>query len=513
MSGTAPLELSIDPASPLLPNRVGITWHGRPGILRLDPLLQFRESDLSEEVLFLNRDRNGRQIEYLSYTTGRTERDRTLLPEMANLLSRVSNRSVSEADLVQLCEQSRAATPSVEALWNRPEEKQEEIGEYELLSELGRGGMGVVYLARQRSLGRLVALKTLPSDLGDDEVTLARFRREIRHLALCDSPYVVKLLASGTMPDGRLFYTMEYIQGSDLEHVWRELSQSPAQDSFSTLGRKMLTAAVVSANRKQRIKSEADTGQSAKSTGKEAREISSTDSMPLKGDVIKTEHAGSVPNLETVSPSAIPHFPNREHDPGGYIRRVVELIRDVATALQSIHDQDIVHRDIKPANLMLTADGSRIVLMDFGLAKGASQALTASRQGGLLGTLRYAAPEQLAAANIRIGPTADVRALGATLWELLTRKRLFGDALDEVALTHDVLTSDVPRLRSIDRRFDRDLDAIVGRATERRASDRIASAGRLAELLQLWLDGKPLLYVRLDLVKFCGGGEERIERS
>jgi serine/threonine protein kinase len=90
-------------------------------------------------------------------------------------------------------------------------------------------------------------------------------------------------------------------------------------------------------------------------------------------------------------------------------------MRDAALAVQAVHDQQIIHRDVKPANLMLTPDGARVVLMDFGLAKGAEPTLMASRQGGLLGTLRYAAPEQLAAANLRVGPAADVRGLGVTL--------------------------------------------------------------------------------------------------
>ena len=151
-----------------------------------------------------------------------------------------------------------------------------------------------------------------------------------------------------------------------------------------------------------------------------------------------------------------------------------------------------MHRDVKPANLMLTPDGSRVVLMDFGLAKGQSQGLTSSGAGGLLGTLRYAAPEQLAAARMKVGPAADVRGLGVVLWELLTRRRLFVECQDEVSLTERIFGEDVPRLRTIDRAFDRDLEAIVARATERRASDRIAAADRFAEYLQLYLDGQPL---------------------
>ena len=168
------------------------------------------------------------------------------------------------------------------------------------------------------------------------------------------------------------------------------------------------------------------------------------------------------------------------------------LIRDAASALQAVHDQKLIHRDVKPANLMLTPDGSRVVLVDFGLVKGQSTTLPASRAGGLVGTTRYAAPEQLAAASLAVGPAADVRGLGVTLWELLTRRRLFAEAEDEHQLASLVFEVDVPRLRTVDRAFDRDLEAIVARATERTAAKRIPSAGRLATYLQLYLDGKPL---------------------
>ena len=117
-----------------------------------------------------------------------------------------------------------AETPSVEVALRPAAVPARVLGDYEILAEIGRGGMGVVYLARQLSLGRLVALKMLPADLAGDEVALARFRREMRLLARCDHPHIVKVLASGTLPDGQLYYAMEYVPGCDLEQVWRELS-------------------------------------------------------------------------------------------------------------------------------------------------------------------------------------------------------------------------------------------------------------------------------------------------
>lgn len=258
----APLELPAEQARELLPNRVVALWPGRATPLRLDPLLQYRESDLAEEVLFLNRDRNARQVEYLSYTTGRTERDRAMQLAMAALLSDVAGRTIDEADLQQLAERSLAETPSFEALLGPTTPAAQTIGDYELLDELGRGAMGVVYLARQLSLGRLVALKMLPTDLAADDVALARFRREIRHLARCDHPHIVKVLGSGTAADGRLYYAMEYVPGSDLEQVWRELAEKSGSASTVTLGTSTWARAVHAAGSKAR--SRADGSRSGK---------------------------------------------------------------------------------------------------------------------------------------------------------------------------------------------------------------------------------------------------------
>ena len=232
----APLELTAAQAAGLLPNKVCVSWAGRSVPLRLDPLLIYRESDLADEVLLLNRDRNSRQAEYLSYTTGRPERDSTTVEALAELLSTVTGQSIDKRRLQEFAEQSLAETPSVEALFGPAPLLAQHVGNYELLAELGHGGMGVVYLARQLSLGRLVALKMLPSDLSADAVALARFQREIRNLGRCDHPNIVKVLDSGTLPDGRQFYAMEYVPGCNLELVWREVSGSQRQGDVSSLG-------------------------------------------------------------------------------------------------------------------------------------------------------------------------------------------------------------------------------------------------------------------------------------
>ena len=249
---SAPLSIDRVEAMRLAANRVAVLWPGRSVPLSLDPLLQYREGELADELLFLNRDRNGRQVEYLSYTTGRTERDRTMTAAVAAMLTQITGRSVGEDQLAALAAQSLAETSSVEAILVPPLAAGHLLGDFEVIAEIGRGGMGVVYLARQLSLGRLVALKMLPGDLAGNELTLARFRREMRLLARCDHPHIVKVLDSGTMPDGRVYYAMEYVPGCNLEQVWRELTGTSGTGEVSTLGSSDWARAVLSASRKQR---------------------------------------------------------------------------------------------------------------------------------------------------------------------------------------------------------------------------------------------------------------------
>ena len=226
------------------PGRVALRAPGRALPLGLDPFLLFRETELAEELLFLNSERS-KQVEYISYATGRTERDRSTTKALAGLLGRVTGRAIDEQALAALAEKSLAETPSIELLLGPPTVAGPLIGGYVILAEIGRGGMGIVYLARQASLGRLVALKTLPSDLVNDKVALARFQREMRLLARCDHPNIVKVLDNGVADDGRYYYAMEYVPGCDLDQVSRELSNSDRPGDLSTLGSSSWTSGLV----------------------------------------------------------------------------------------------------------------------------------------------------------------------------------------------------------------------------------------------------------------------------
>ena len=122
-----------------------------------------------------------------------------------------------------------------------------------------------------------------------------------------------------------------------------------------------------------------------------------------------------------------------------YLRHIVELVRQVAEAAHALHEAGVIHRDIKPGNIMVAADGSQAVLMDLGLAQLADEAegrLTRTRQ--FVGTLRYASPEQVLAVG-GLDRRSDVYSLGATLWELLTLRPMFG-ATDETPTPELMLT-------------------------------------------------------------------------
>src|SRR5215475_3504737 len=504
----APMLVGREEAKDLIPRCVAVLWPDQRLPLRLDPLLRYRETDLDAEVLFLNRDHDARQVEYLSYTTGRTERDAAMERAMARLLSLITAQTITEERLAELEEQSLTATPPEETAPESPPAPVIQLGDYDILAEIGRGGMGVVYLARQLSLGRLVALKMLPDTLARDPVALARFQREMRALASCDHPNIMKVLTNGTMPDGRLYYTMEYVPGADLEQIWSELAGQTGTSPASRLGSTTSAHAVHTASGKQR--------QATASRYQSGAPVGATPPSGQSGPPATETHdkASEVdPRIPRLPLPPLPPLPSKTEDPGSYVRSIVTLMRDVALALQAVHDQGILHRDVKPANLMLTPDGSRIVLMDFGLAKGQDTTLAASHQGGLLGTLRYAAPEQLAYPRVEVSPATDVYGLGVTMWELLTRHRLFQDAADEKQLAMLLHDSEVPSVRTVDPSLDRDLEAIVARATERRVSDRIKTAGQLAEYLQLYLDGKPLPFLQPSIPEKCWRWVRRHRRA
>ena len=464
------LELSPDKAMSLpLPERVyllsvangpdGTPIAGSERTVSLHPLLLFESDELAGKTFFMNARRRSRQAQYLCYTTGEVVKRESLGQEHRELLSRILKQPVRDDAVKRWEAQSQAEEPiDSSSVMSAPRRA---LGEFELLSRIGRGGMAVVHRAWQPSLGRQVALKSLVH-IGDPKAQ-ARFAREIRALGRVEHPHLVKVYSSGS--DGeQWFYAMELLEGADLANVCQRL----AGTSGTEVGESEWRTAVNTAW-EDRLASEESLSQD-------------TEVLPLL-EQRQNPHA-SCPAFA----APLSHATYRQAS------LVLRLLQQVAEATQALHEAGIVHRDIKPGNIMVSPDGMHAVLMDLGLAQledDTAGRLTRTRQ--FVGTLRFASPEQVLAAGT-LDCRSDVYSLGATLWELLTLRPLFGAGDDTP--TPDLMLA----IQSVDpddpRRYNpnvpRDLAAIIQRCLEKRRERRYPTAQALADDLGRFLRGEPV---------------------
>jgi serine/threonine-protein kinase len=172
-------------------------------------------------------------------------------------------------------------------------------------------------------------------------------------------------------------------------------------------------------------------------------------------------------------------------------RRSVALMAKVARAVHYAHLQGVLHRDLKPGNILLDGRGEPLV-SDFGLAKWLDTSSDLTRTLTIFGTPGYIAPEQARRSGTTLTPAADVYSLGAILFELFTGRTPF---LGEHALAVIQQASEkpAPKLRSIAPALDRDLETICAKCLEREPQVRYQSAGALADDLERWLDGRPIV--------------------
>lgn len=168
----------------------------------------------------------------------------------------------------------------------------------------------------------------------------------------------------------------------------------------------------------------------------------------------------------------------------------VGLVELLACAVHTAHAVGIVHRDLTPANILLAADGSPRI-SDFGLAKRLDNNATQTYSGAILGTPAYMAPEQATGQNKRVGVAADVYALGAILYELLTGRPPF-QASTPVETLNLVLSEEPVSARRHDAKLPRDLDTICLKCLRKEIPRRYASAQELAEDLRRWRNGEPI---------------------
>ncbi len=298
------------------------------------------------------------------------------------------------------------------------------LGDFRVVREIGRGGMGVVYEAEQLSLGRRVALKILPSAAALDPRQRQRFQIESQAAALLHHEHIVPIFSVGC-DRGVHFLAMQLIVGRSL--------------------------ADLIADRRQR------------------------------GGPIE---AG--PGRGALDPAS----PDSRAEIRQYVRTVAGLGLQAAEALGHAHGVGVLHRDIKPSNLLVD-DKLHLWVADFGLAR-IQDDPGPTRTGDVLGTLRFASPEQVRGDRDGIDSRGDIYSLGVTLYEALTLRAAF-DAENRQELLHRILNEEAVAPRKIDPLIPRDLETVVLKAMTREPSKRYGSAQELAADLRRFLDDRPVL--------------------
>ncbi len=345
----------------------------------------------------------------------------------------------------------------------------DQLGDFRLIREIGRGGMGIVYEAIQISLDRQVAVKVLPPHRMDDVKSLRRFEREARTAARLHHTNIVSVLGVGHERDQH-YFVMQYIEGTSLERIISQLQDMKA-DASPDMGTKILRPQTQESN--PTSPGESDSGFSPSSTW-ELESDADADTAPMPAQEADKERPGFVDSYGALEPSA------------SYFQTVAVLGRQVAQALEYAHSQGVLHRDIKPANLILDQQG-QLWVADFGLAKFVEHD-TVSRTGDIVGTLRYMAPEQFRG---QANAQSDIYSLGITLYELTTLEPGHSRTNAKQRLEFKTNPELVPP-RKFNPAIPRDLETILLKATAVDQQDRYQSAGELALDLGRFLEDRPL---------------------
>jgi serine/threonine protein kinase/WD40 repeat protein/Flp pilus assembly protein TadD len=393
----------------------------------------------------------------------------------------------------------------------------ERLGDYRVLREVGRGGMGVVYEAEQVSLGRHVALKVLPAHALLDPRHLQRFQREARAAARLHHTNIVPVFGVGE--DGGLhYYVMQFIQGQGLDQVLDELRRLRRQRNGREVKGPERSAGTEHVSAAQ-VAEALLTGRFSR-----ARDAAPPSPLPLSPAGERAEKVAPLPPGErgggeeaapptaaslVVAPSASdssttvrlpgqPEHTTLSESGRGYWQSVARIGVQVAEALAHAHGQGVLHRDIKPSNLLLDTHGT-VWVTDFGLAK-ASDSDGLTQTGDIVGTLRYMAPERFAGQS---DPRSDLYGLGITLYELLTLRPAFAEA-DRNKLLGRVLHEEPPRPRRFNPEVPRDLETVVLKAIAKEPKQRYASAAELAEDLRRFLADRPVQARRASALERLG---------
>jgi len=313
--------------------------------------------------------------------------------------------SIDPDETVDFIRDDRTTPPTDDVPPDRPKSRKPrgarigpDLPGYVILEVIGRGGMGVVYKARQIGLDRLVALKMVLAGAHASPEQLARFAIESQAVAQLQHPGIVQIHAVGEH-DGLPYFSLEFVAG------------------------------------------------------------------------------GSLANKIGGKPQ-----PTRE---------AAGMVRDLAFAMREAHRHNVIHRDLKPANVLLTEDGQPKIT-DFGLAKRLDADSRQTHTGAVMGTPSYMAPEQAWGQTHQIGPLTDLYALGAILYEMLVGRPPFQGASPLETLELVRTQEPVPPTR-LQPKIPVDLETICLKCLQKDPAKRYPDANALAEDLQRFLDGRPIL--------------------
>jgi serine/threonine protein kinase len=350
----------------------------------------------------------------------------------------------------------------------------EQLGDYRILREVGRGGMGIVYEAEQESLGRHVALKVLPPHALLNPTHLERFRREAKAAAKLPHTNIVPVFGVGEA-SGVHFYAMQFIHGEGLDKVLHDLRRLRSDKRDSAFG-EVRTGTLCEGSVAQSLL-----------TGRFSLAPVAAQPVPdAAADLARPES----PPVAAVPSTRVAPAPSSSLSAGGsetqYCRSVARLGLQAAEALAYAHRQGVLHRDIKPSNLLLDTQGI-IWITDFGLAK-AEGADDLTQTGDIVGTIRFMAPERFDSRSL---PQSDVYSLGVTLYEMLALRPAFDDT-NKAKLVEKVLHEAPVGLRKIDPRVPRDLETIVLKCLAKEPAERYEMAEMLAEDLRRFLADRPI---------------------
>jgi eukaryotic-like serine/threonine-protein kinase len=369
------------------------------------------------------------------------------------------------------------------------------LGDYRIIREVGRGGMGIVYEAEQESLGRRVALKVLAGHRLTDSKLVLRFHREARAAARLHHTNIVPVFGVGH-ENSVFYYVMQFIQGMGLDQVLEEVrrlqglpSQAPIHPGSDPWQPRSASAELGAAAVARSLLSGqfAFAGTDCEETGLQNASLLSYEASITAPDLpISSTEATRDPGSHAgpIDPSTLS---SASDSSSRYARAVAEAGVQVAKAIQHAHDQGILHRDIKPSNLLMDLHGT-VWVADFGLAK-ATEDDDLTHTGDIVGTIRYMAPERFQG---RCDSRSDIYSLGITLYEILARRPAFTE-VDRSKLLLQVTTTNPPSLRSLDASIPCDLETVVLKSMARDPADRYQTAGALAEDLRRFLSDRPIL--------------------